>query len=254
MNKTEVIARLKALIVEGEGVLVTTYTINGVIGGPYVKSEIYIPWQSKAAMLLHEVLPPHQQNALGQLETKTTNHTSLARQWQGQLQAALDGIENGIIALDDEHLDDIDGVVERILNGFPNIVDSLNRRHSGRAGFPLKDEYDVQDLLRSVCLAFFDDVRDEEAVPSFAGKNSRVDLFLKDEERFIEVKMTREGLRDKKLGEELRIDIPQYKEHPGCKRLFCFVYDPGRYVSNPSGLAKDLERIDPGFVTVVIAR
>ncbi|MBP3894216.1 MAG: hypothetical protein J6D34_09285 [Atopobiaceae bacterium] len=109
-------------------------------------------------------------------------------------------------------------------------------------------------MLRSICLAYFDDVRDEEAVPSFAGKNSRIDLFLKEEARFIEVKMTRDNLRDKKLGEELSIDIPQYKEHPGCERLFCFIYDPGRLVRNPTGLKRDLEKIIPGFVTVIIAR
>ena len=91
-------------------------------------------------------------------------------------------------------------------------------------------------------------------MPSFAGKNSRIDLFLKEEARFIEVKMTRDNLRDKKLGEELSIDIPQYKEHPGCERLFCFIYDPGRLVRNPTGLKRDLEKIIPGFATVIIAR
>ena len=53
--------------------------------------------------------------------------------------------------------------------------------------------------LKSICLAYFDDVREEE-VPGFAGKNSRTDFYLKDEARFIEVKMTRDGLRDKELG------------------------------------------------------
>ncbi len=37
-------------------------------------------------------------------------------------------------------------------------------------------------------------------MPGFAGKNSRTDFYLKDEARFIEVKMTRDGLRDKELG------------------------------------------------------
>lgn len=254
MDKNIAIAQLNALIEEGEAVLASTYFVDGVLGGPWVKSELYSPWQAKAAMVLHEVLPEHQQTLLKKLEEKKTNHTSTAEEWQGQLQGALDAIENGIIELDGANEDDADVVIERMLDRFPDVVASINRRHAGRDGFAINDEYDVQDLLRSICLAYFDDVRDEEAVPSFAGKNSRIDLFLKEEARFIEVKMTRDSLRDKKLGEELSIDIPQYKEHPGCERLFCFVYDPGRLVRNPTGLKRDLEKIIPGFVTVIIAR
>jgi REase_DpnII-MboI len=32
----------------------------------------------------------------------------------------------------------------------------------------IKDEYDVQDLLHAILRAFFDDVRPEEFVPSYA--------------------------------------------------------------------------------------
>ena len=191
---------------------------------------------------------------LKKLEEKDTNHTSTAEDWQGQLQGALEAIANGVIKLDETNEADADAAIERMLDRFPDVVASINRRHAGRESFAINDEYDVQDLLRSICLAYFDDVRVEEAVPGFAGKNSRVDIFLKDEARFIEVKMTRDGLRDKKLGEELSIDIPQYREHQGCKRLFCFIYGPGRLVRNPIGLKRGLERIIPEFVTVIIAR
>ncbi len=254
MNKDDAVAKLESLIEEGKAVLDTSYFVNGVFGGPWVKSELYSPWQATAAMMLHEVLPEHQQTLLKKLEEEETNHTSTAEEWQGQLQGVREAIENGIINLDETNEDDVDAVIESMLNRFPDVVASINRRHNGRDGYAINDEYDVQDLLRSICLAYFDDVRDEEAVPSFAGKNSRIDLFLKDEARFIEVKMTRNGLRDKNLGDELSIDIPHYKGHPGCERLFCFIYDPDRRVRNPTGLKRDLEKIDPGFVTVIIAR
>lgn len=254
MNKGIAVAQLNTLIAEGEVVLKTTHTLNGVIGGPWVNLELYTPWRAKAAMLLHEVLPEHQQTMMQNLEGYDSNLTSTADEWQGQLKGALDAIEQGIIVLEDDNEESCDNVVERLLDSFPDVVASINRRHAGRDGFVIKDEYDVQDLLRSTCIAYFDDVRDEEAVPSFAGKNSRIDIYLKDESRFIEVKMTRDNLRDKKLGEELSIDIPRYKEHPGCEHLFCFVYDPERLVRNPTGFKRDLERTEPGFVTVIIAR
>lgn len=254
MNKDDAIAKLELLIKEGETVLATSHYIEGVIGAPYVKSELFSPWRAKASIALHELLPESQQDAMKDLEKKANDHTGIARQWQGLLQGTLEGIQQGFIVLEDSNDSDDDIVIEQILDRFPDVVASINRRHAGRDGFAINDEYDVQDLLRSICLAYFDDVRAEEAVPGFAGKNSRTDFYLKDEARFIEVKMTRDGLRDKELGEELSIDIPQYREHPGCERLFCFIYDPGRLVRNPTGLKRDLEKIIPEFVTVIIAR
>ena len=254
MDRNDAIEQLNRLVEEGETVLATTHSLDYFLGGPWVDSEVYAPWQAKAAMLLHEILPEHQQKRVQQLEEDDSNLTFIAEGWQAQLQGALDAIEQGVIDLAEDKEESCDIVIERMLDRFPDFVSSINRRHANRDGFAIKDEYDVQDLLRSISLAYFDDVRDEEAVPSFAGKNSRIDLFLKEEARFIEVKMTRDGLRDKKLGEELSIDIPQYREHPGCERLFCFIYDPGRLVRNPTGLKRDLEKIIPGFVTVIIAR
>ena len=52
--------------------------------------------------------------------------------------------------------------------------------------------------------------------------------------------MTRDGLKDKELGEQLIIDIAKYKEHPNCKSLYCFVFDPNGHIRNPCGLERDL--------------
>lgn len=49
-------------------------------------------------------------------------------------------------------------------------------------------------------------------VPSYAGGNSRTDFYLPQYETYIETKMTREGLRDKEVGEQLVIDIARYGE------------------------------------------
>jgi hypothetical protein len=59
----------------------------------------------------------------------------------------------------------------------------------------------------------------------------------------VEVKMTRSGLTDRQLGEELLIDIARYRGHPDCKTLVCLVYDPEHRIRNPVGLAKDLEAL-----------
>jgi hypothetical protein len=57
--------------------------------------------------------------------------------------------------------------------------------------------------------------------------------------------MTRDGLTDGKLGEELIIDINHYKQRSECKALVCFVYDPGHSLKNPRGLENDLSNLDP---------
>lgn len=121
------------------------------------------------------------------------------------------------------------------------ITKALRKRHDNRDTLDIRDEYDVQDLLNALLQIYFDDIRAEEWTPSYAGKCSRIDFVLKKQEVVIEVKMTRQGLRDKELGDQLIIDIERYKSHPNCKTLICFVYDPDGRITNPRGLINDLE-------------
>ena len=67
-----------------------------------------------------------------------------------------------------------------------------------------------------------------------------MDFLLKNEGIIIEVKKTRDGLKDKEIGEQLIIDIANYKNHPDCKLLYCFVYDPDALIRNPRGIESDL--------------
>lgn len=137
--------------------------------------------------------------------------------------------------------------IERIINHFGIIARCLenNRRKekgTKRETISIKDEYDVQDLLHALLLIDFEDVRTEEWCPSYAGGSKRTDFLLKNEQIFIETKMTRPGLQDKVLGEQLIIDIANYENHPNCKLLYCFIYDPMHYIKNPVGIKNDLEK------------
>jgi hypothetical protein len=99
----------------------------------------------------------------------------------------------------------------------------------------------------------FDDIRLEEWSPSYAGGSSRMDFLLKKENIVVETKKTRKGLTEKKLGEELIIDIEKYKKHPSCKTLVCFIYDPDGLLMNPSGLENDLSRKEGALSVIVMA-
>lgn len=137
-------------------------------------------------------------------------------------------------------LPDAISTIENIFNKFHKIVRQLKRRYSNRETLEIKDEYDVQDLLHSILHLYFDDIRNEEWNPSYAGGSSRSDFLLKQEGIVIEVKKTRETLKTRQLGEQLIVDIKKYETHPDCKTLYCFVYDPEGYISNPRGIENDL--------------
>lgn len=129
-----------------------------------------------------------------------------------------------------------------VFSRFHLVVRQLRDRQRNRQILDIEDEYDVQDLLHAILKLFFDDIRPEEWTPSYAGKSSRMDFLLKNEFTVIEVKKTRKGLGAKEVGDQLIIDIDRYKEHPDCKTLFCFVYDPEGRIGNLIGLENDLSR------------
>lgn len=130
----------------------------------------------------------------------------------------------------------------------------LKTRHSNRSTIEIIDEYDVQDLFHALLTLYFDDIKDEEPTPSYAGGSSRVDFLLRQEQTIIELKKTREKLTDKEVGEQLIIDIARYKSHPDYKTLICFVYDPERRIKNPRGLENDLSKTTDGMIVQVFIR
>ncbi len=141
--------------------------------------------------------------------------------------------------------------LQKLLSRFHLAAQVLLRRQRGRAPFTIADEYDMQDLLHALLTIEFNDVRDEEWTPSYAGGSSRIDFVLKAEKIVVECKKTRPGLGAKELGEQLLIDIGRYAAHPDCKTLVCFVYDPEGLVVNPAGLKADLETAGRNDLRVV---
>ncbi len=152
---------------------------------------------------------------------------------------------------------DIHSATARLLQlaeSFHRVVLRLRYRRAGREPLVVKDEYDVQYVFAALLESRFDDIRPEEWTPSYAGAAARADFFLKNESMFVEMKMTRDGLTDRKLGEELIIDIDHYKQRPDCKALLCFVYDPEHRLKNPRGLETDLTKQHDGLPVWVIVR
>lgn len=129
-----------------------------------------------------------------------------------------------------------------LLTRFHKVAQEFRDRHSDRETILLKDEYDVQDMLKGLLKIHFDDIRKEDFSPSNAGANSRLDFVLKQEGIILEIKMTNKNLKARELGEELLIDIGRYKAYPNCSDLVIFIYDNQDYINNKKGLINDLEK------------
>lgn len=132
--------------------------------------------------------------------------------------------------------------VLKIVDGFERFCRALARRPRSREALVIADEYDVQYLFNALLRASFEDVRPEEPTPSQGGGSARMDFLVKSERLVIELKMTREGLTDREVTDQLLIDIGRYQSHPSCATLFCFVYDPGFLLRNPRAIENDLTK------------
>ena len=114
-------------------------------------------------------------------------------------------------------------ILDNLFSKFHLVARQLCNRYNNRDTIHIVDEYDVQDLLYAMLRIFFDDIRQEEWTPSYAGKSSRMDFLLKDYKIVIEVKMTRKGIGAKEIGTQLIDDIARYRQHPRVQYtgLFC---------------------------------
>jgi len=132
--------------------------------------------------------------------------------------------------------------VYQVCHKFPDVVRVLRERKGSKEPINVEKEADVQYIFEALLQPFFDDVRPEEWCPSYAGSASRVDFLLKGETIVIETKVTttKTGDVNRELKQELSEDKEQYRTHPDCKNLVCYVWDPEHKVENPSGFEKDM--------------
>lgn len=240
--------KLEELIAEGESFLTRMSRSDF---GTYVygyESKHYKEWATKALMFLQLHYPSNSQTERFAL---WVNRNYKSDEECEQLIAILKAfLEINPKTSSIDYVETLEGIFER----FHICARQLKRRHDGRPTLDIKDEYDVQDLLNVLLRLHFDDVRPEEWTPSYASCCNRMDFLLNDKEIAIEVEMTRSGLKDKELGEQLIIDIAKYKEHPKCKTLYCYVFDPKGNIRNPRGLEKDLSNIQDGMSVKVYVR
>jgi REase_DpnII-MboI len=135
----------------------------------------------------------------------------------------------------------VEALLETLIRGLPRAMHPLTHRRKGATALSFGVEYDIQDLLHSQLRPWVADIRAEEFTPSYAGSSTRMDFLLPKHRLVVETKRVRDKAHAKTIGNELIVDIEHYRNHPDCDRLWCIIYDPGRFIENPSGLISDLE-------------
>lgn len=248
-------SQLENLLIEGEKVLATKYTISGVAMPPAVDAGSFTAWRTKVLATLGAFPKGTVDRYIKEVEARNSDCYSGAVAIQATVQGIKDSIVEGTIYIESqkEHasLTDLDKV-KLLCFRFHKVARSLRNRHAGRDSLIISDEYDVQDLFGSLLKIFFDDVRREEYVPSYAGGASRTDFLLPDAGIVVEIKKTRNSMKDSDLGDQLIIDLERYRAHPQCNFIVCFVYDPDELLNNPEGVMGDLNRIHENDALVVI--
>jgi hypothetical protein len=127
-------------------------------------------------------------------------------------------------------------VLENMLRRLPRMARQFRSRHGDRPPFCVKDECDLEDILRAVLALQFDDVRLEKRSPVYASAN-RTDFWLNPSSIAVTVKKSTADLRDRELTEQIREDIRYYMD-TNRKMLVPYVYDPESLLVDPAGLER----------------
>lgn len=239
-----------------EEFLQSAKTIDSIGNTVGLDNQKFLGWQSAAISFLSQFTPLFDR----QVEVITKTHLmygidySKIERIHNQLNSAIQLVENDSTKLFSQNETAPNERLENILKNFRYIANQLKHRYDNRTTIEIKDEYDVQDLLHALLRIDFKDIRPEEWTPSYAGGALRMDFLLKEIDTIIEVKKTRRSMTIKDLGEQLIIDIEKYQKHEHCKVLYCFVYDPDMFISNPKGIIDDLENNHKDFLRVIITQ
>lgn len=248
-SKEQLIEMLTTLLNESSNV---SATVRGYQFGSEMSEGKFEGWRTKILYALKNINIDASEtiNVISVLPSRKPKSIEAVEE---QLKTLIDSIKNDYIQLiQNEEKTDPQQILEQLFNRFHKVARQLRTRHNDRNTINISDEYDVQDLLNALLQIFFDDIRPEEWTPSYAGSAVRMDFLIKDIDTVIEVKKTRKSMTAKDLGEQLIIDIEKYQEHPNCKQLICFVYDPEGLLGNPSGIKNDLESRHKDFLKVYI--
>jgi hypothetical protein len=135
-------------------------------------------------------------------------------------------------------------VLENLLRRLPQVARQLRCRHGDRPGFRIKDDFDLEDLLRALLPLHFDDIRPEGRTPRYTAV-TRTDFLLAVEKMALVCKLVTPELTAQTLVCQVEEDVAYYQRQERCRTLVVFVYDPEQRLFAPRELEEKLARQEP---------
>ena len=139
----------------------------------------------------------------------------------------------------------LEAVLE-LLERFDLLVRHLRKRFDARPTLDVADEYDVQDLLRSLFCLYFDGVYLEDPTPQGPGGHSRIDFTIREIALALEIKYLGPNLSERELVDQIHKATARYDSRKDWSTLLFFVYDPERRLLSARAIEKDLTRESQG--------
>jgi hypothetical protein len=117
----------------------------------------------------------------------------------------------------------------------------------------VRDEWDLEDVVRALLPLHFDEVRPCARTPKYAAF-TRTDFLLAPQRIAVNIKYVRPPLTESQLAEELRTDVAYWRGQGNCNLLMCLIYDPEGMLRDHAALEAAWSAAEAGWeVRCVIA-
>jgi hypothetical protein len=123
--------------------------------------------------------------------------------------------------------------LEQLLRRLPLVARELGRRE--RSPLTIRDERDLDDLVRALLPVLFDDVRPEARTPSYSPR-TRTAFILPAAEAIVVSHLIAPGLNEAEMERRRAVDAELYRTRPECGTLVMFIHDPERRLHQPERL------------------
>jgi hypothetical protein len=125
--------------------------------------------------------------------------------------------------------------VEALWRRLPQVVRQLRTRHGDRPPFAVRDERDLEDLVRALLPLHFDDVRPVTRTPAYAAGN-RTDFTLAGAGIAVTLKWVRADCGEEQIAGQIAADVAEHAALSRVRSLVVAVYDPDGRLPDPARL------------------
>lgn len=234
------IEKLKELLNEGENLLNIEKPNNSIIAdAPRLDSRKTQEWKLKTLTCLKNTIGTEDELYLEFKENTKNAYKHNIKKAVSTLKIIIETLESNPIPKNtpnDEIIESNpipknntsnDEIIETILNRFHKVVVELKE-----LDLEIQKESDVKKLLKALLGIYYENIKAEEPVESYADIGSQIDLYIKDINYGIEIKLAKNSIQQRQIVEQINDDIQKYQKLPNCEKIYFFIYNPDFLIKN----------------------